>query len=141
MILLIIYLTLFAEAFIESKYGDKRHWLSLMASVAVVATFAFFLGWDYLATGLIYTSGRLYFDYLYNLLKGNPWKYLGNNAMTDRFLKRFNPFFLFMFRFIGSAWCIMEATARLEGYETYLIPVMYMGYSGTLIYYLNAPSN
>lgn len=138
----IIVLTIFIEALIEAKYGDRRHWLSLVMSLVVVAVANWILKGDWIVAGLLYVSVRAWFDLLYNTLRGKKWSYLGSGAFTDRILKKINPLMLlFGGRFVGSSLCLIVAIGRMHEAGTSqltltIIALSWMGYLGTLLYNL-----
>lgn len=99
---------IFSEAWYESKHGDKNHALSLFLSVIFYLGVGVLLKADFLSSSLYYIAARVWFDVIFNYLRGNKWNYLGNNA-TDRMLKNFNPMFVYFGRFLTYALCIFFA--------------------------------
>lgn len=87
-LLIIAVFIIVAEAALEAKLGDKRHWTSLLGSVLLYAAFAYReYGLDseiaYSLVG-VYLPVRFWFDEVYNLFDGKPYGYLGTTSLTDR---------------------------------------------------------
>jgi hypothetical protein len=97
-----IWLLLLIELIDETINGDKHDVASkarLFCMLSIAITWGLF---HYeLYTGILYVLARFaIFDISIALLRGHEWYYLGTTSTYDLFLKKFNKWFLLVFRII-----------------------------------------
>jgi hypothetical protein len=116
LLLIIVCVILLGEAYIEASFGDRRHWPSLVitvlgsmiASAVVQGTFH-----GLISTLFFYIAARMWFDLVFNYLKGNKWSYLGNN-FTDRWLRKVPPLAVLFGRVIISFPFLVAGISELQ---------------------------
>lgn len=122
--ILCLFVIIIGEAFIESRIGDNHHTRSfIIRCILSLAVYTFLLTPKNADINIVFVSSFLFFniwfDPSFNLFRGNPQGYLGNN-FTDRFLKRFNPARVFVARWTVSALLVILVALKLRDYYTEL---------------------
>ena len=94
------------EAWYDSIFGDKHivpvAFFHILFCFVLAAVLPHNTWWQGIAA---FIATRIWFDYIYNAFAGLHWYYLGETAMTDKFLRNFDAYALFIVRvlvFIGS---------------------------------------
>ena len=103
---LVAILLILIEAYLESRYGDNNHSLSLIVSISIFTAFNLGFGFSWINYGY-YLIARTWFDLIFNYFRGNKWWYLGSNSITDKFYSGINKKSLLWLRIIFTFWVIL----------------------------------
>lgn len=100
---LVAILLVLIEAYLESRYGDNNHGLSLIVSILIFTAFNLGFGFSWINYGY-YLIARTWFDLIFNYFRGNKWYYLGNISKTDKFYSMISRKSLLWLRIIFTLW-------------------------------------
>jgi hypothetical protein len=97
----LIFIPALSWVIIEAAYGD-RHRVSVVVfhilfCLLLAAALPFTNWWQGIAACI---ATRIWFDYIHNAFTGVWWGYLGETAATDKILRNFDAYGLFVARVI-----------------------------------------